>query len=59
MKSRNFIFALLVLAVLMTPTLFSQVDYSTATLRGTVMDQAGTALAGTAGLCRPCLRPAQ
>jgi hypothetical protein len=46
MKSRNFIFALLVFALLMTPTLFSQVDYSTATLRGTVMDQAGAVVAG-------------
>jgi hypothetical protein len=46
MKFRNFIFALLVFAVLMTPTLFSQVDYSTATLRGTVMDQAGAVVAG-------------
>ena len=46
MKSRNFIFAVLVFAVLITPTLFSQVDYSTATLRGTVMDQAGAVVAG-------------
>src|SRR6476661_1690970 len=46
MKSRNFILALLVFAVLMTPTLFSQVDYATATLRGTVMDQAGAVVAG-------------
>src|SRR5579864_5452416 len=46
MKSRNFIFAVLAFAVLMTPTLFCQVDYSTATLRGTVMDQAGAVVAG-------------
>lgn len=46
MKSRNFIFAVLVFALLMTPTLFSQVDYATATLRGTVMDQAGAVVAG-------------
>jgi hypothetical protein len=46
MKSRNFIFVVLVFAVLMTPTLFSQVDYSTATLRGTVMDQAGAVVTG-------------
>jgi hypothetical protein len=46
MKSRNFILAVLVFAVLMTPTLFCQVDYSTATLRGTVMDQAGAVVAG-------------
>src|SRR6476646_1212365 len=46
MKSRNFILALLVFAVLMTPMLFSQVDYATATLRGTVMDQAGAVVAG-------------
>ena len=46
MKSRNFIFVLLVFAVLITPTLFCQVDYSTATLRGTVMDQAGAVVAG-------------
>jgi hypothetical protein len=46
MRFRNFIFALLVFAVLMTPTLFSQVDYATATLRGTVMDQAGAVIAG-------------
>jgi Carboxypeptidase regulatory-like domain len=46
MKSRNFIFAVLVFALLITPTLFSQVDYSTATLRGTVMDQAGAVVAG-------------
>ena len=45
-KTRNFIFVLLVFAVLMTPTLFSQVDYSTATLRGTVMDQTGAVVAG-------------
>src|SRR5438270_10707655 len=30
----------------MTPTLFCQVDYSTATLRGTVMDQGGAVVAG-------------
>ncbi|MFL6386911.1 MAG: carboxypeptidase regulatory-like domain-containing protein [Terriglobales bacterium] len=46
MKSRNFIFVLLVVAVLITPALFCQVDYSTATLRGTVMDQAGAVVAG-------------
>ena len=46
MKSRNFIFVLLVFALLITPTLFSQVDYATATLRGTVMDQAGAVVAG-------------
>jgi hypothetical protein len=46
MKSRNFIFSVLVFAVLMTSTLFSQVDYATATLRGTVMDQAGAVVAG-------------
>jgi hypothetical protein len=46
MKSRNFILALLVFAVFITPTLFCQVDYSTATLRGTVMDQAGAVVAG-------------
>jgi len=46
MKSRNFILAVLVFAVLMTPTLFSQVDYATATLRGTVMDQGGAVVAG-------------
>src|SRR5882724_3165548 len=46
MKSRNFIFSVLLFAVLMTSTLFSQVDYATATLRGTVMDQAGAVVAG-------------
>ena len=46
MKSRNFILALLVFAIFLTPTLFCQVDYSTATLRGTVMDQAGAVIAG-------------
>ena len=46
MKSRNFILAVLVFAVLITPTLFGQVDYATATLRGTVMDQAGAVVAG-------------
>lgn len=46
MKSRNFILALLVFAIFLTPTLFCQVDYSTATLRGTVMDQAGAVVAG-------------
>src|ERR1700704_5201315 len=46
MKSRTFIFFVLVFGVLMTSTLFSQVDYSTATLRGTVTDQAGAVIAG-------------
>lgn len=46
MKSISFIFSVLVFAVLMTSTLFSQVDYSTATLRGTVMDQAGAVVTG-------------
>jgi hypothetical protein len=46
MKSRNFIFAVLIFALLVPSTLFSQVDYSTATLRGTVMDQAGAVVAG-------------
>ena len=46
MKSRNFIFVVLVFALLITPTLFSQVDYATATLRGTVMDQGGAVVAG-------------
>ena len=46
MKSRSFILALLVFALLITPTLFSQVDYSTATLRGTVLDQAGAVITG-------------
>ncbi len=46
MKSRNFIFAVLIFALLVPSILFSQVDYSTATLRGTVMDQAGAVVAG-------------
>src|ERR1041385_7262777 len=46
MKSRSFILAMLVFALLITPTLFSQVDYSTATLRGTVLDQAGAVITG-------------
>jgi hypothetical protein len=46
MKSRNFIFALLVLALLMTPALFGQVDYSTATLSGTVADPGGAVIPG-------------
>ena len=46
MKSRNFIFVVLAFALLITPTLFCQVDYSTATLRGTVLDQAGAVIAG-------------
>jgi len=45
-KPRNFIFSVLVFAVLMMSTLFGQVDYATATLRGTVMDQAGAVVAG-------------
>src|SRR5437588_314372 len=46
MKCRSFIFSVLAFAVLMTPTLFSQVDYSTATLRGTVADPNGAVIAG-------------
>src|SRR6476661_7030246 len=46
MKSRNFILAVLLCALLMTPTLYGQVDYSTATLRGTVMDPNGAVIAG-------------
>lgn len=46
MKSRNFILAVLLCALLMTPTLYGQVDYSTATLRGTVADPNGAVIAG-------------
>jgi hypothetical protein len=46
MKSRSFIFSVLTLVVLMTSTLFSQVDYSTATLRGTVADPNGAVIPG-------------
>src|SRR5215831_6910703 len=46
MKSRNFILAVLVCALLMVPTLYGQVDYSTATLRGTVADPNGAVIAG-------------
>jgi hypothetical protein len=46
MKSRNFIFAILVCALLIAPTLYGQVDYSTATLRGTVADPNGAVIAG-------------
>src|SRR4029077_19463545 len=46
MKCRSFIFSVLTFAFLMTSTLFSQVDYSTATLRGTVADPNGAVIAG-------------
>ena len=45
MKSKR-LFYVLVFAVLMTSTLFSQVDYSTATLRGIVTDPNGAVIAG-------------
>src|SRR5579859_2618668 len=46
MKCRSFIFSALTFVVLMTSTLFSQVDYSTATLRGTVADPNGAVIPG-------------
>ena len=46
MKSKNFIFAVLVSALLIAPMLYGQVDYSTATLRGTVADPNGAVIAG-------------
>src|ERR1043166_7890292 len=46
MKSRNVILAVLVCTLLMIPTLYGQVDYSTATLRGTVADPNGAVIAG-------------
>jgi hypothetical protein len=46
MKSKSFIFSALTFAVLMSSTLFGQVDYSTATLRGTVVDPNGAVIAG-------------
>jgi hypothetical protein len=46
MKSRNFILAVLVCALLTAATLYGQVDYSTATLRGTVADPNGAVIAG-------------
>jgi hypothetical protein len=46
MKCKSFIFSVLTFALLMTPMLFSQVDYSTATLRGTVADPNGAVIAG-------------
>jgi len=46
MKSKNFILAVLVCALLIAPMLYGQVDYSTATLRGTVADPNGAVIAG-------------
>src|ERR1700746_3542979 len=46
MKCRSFIFSVLSFAVLFMSKLFSQVDYSTATLRGTVTDPNGAVIAG-------------